>query len=50
MKTDAFFKEKLAHVTVNKNDLERAMDERDKKRDETFLNQAISPGIGPWAR
>jgi hypothetical protein len=47
---DAFFREKLAHVEVNKSDLEKAMDERDKKRDDAFLNQAIVGGLGPWAR
>ena len=46
---DTFFKQKLSHVEVNKNNLVKAMDERDKRRDEAFLNQAISKGIGLWA-
>lgn len=49
-KRDALFFEKLTHIEMNRTNLERAMDKRDKKRDEEFLNQEVFEGIGPWAR
>jgi hypothetical protein len=47
---DALLVAKLTHFSVNKNALEKAMDKREKKLNDTFLFQDIARGIGPWAR
>ena len=45
---DDFYKHKMAHVRLNRDDLKRACKEREKELDRNFLYRKITEGIGPW--
>ena len=42
------YREKLAHIYINRNGLNRSMGKHEEKADMKFLDQDIFPGIGPW--
>jgi hypothetical protein len=42
------FRAKVAHLSINKNALKRAMSKREEKADKKYLDQDLYPGIGPW--
>lgn len=46
---DDFYKQKMAHVRLNRDELKRAYKEREKELDQNFLYRKIVEGIGPWA-
>lgn len=46
---DDFYKQKMAHVRLNRDELKRAYKEREKAFDQNFLYRKITEGIGPWA-
>ena len=39
---------KVAHLQVNRRNLKRAMQEREKKFDQNFLQRKVGRNIGPW--
>ena len=45
---DDFYKQKMAHVRLNRNEIKRACKEREKELDQNFLYRKITEGIGPW--
>ena len=45
---DDFFEAKMAHVRLNKDDLNRAVKKRAAEYNKTFLYRKITEGIGPW--
>ncbi len=46
---DDVYKQKMAHVRLNRDELKRACKEREKELDRNFLYRKIVEGIGPWA-
>ena len=47
---DDFFKLKIAHAQLNQGKLKHALEKRENKFDENFLNRQIFAGIGPWSK
>ena len=48
LETDDFSKLKIAHVRLNRNNLEHALKKREEKFDQNFLYRKVGKDIGPW--